>query len=378
MVQWRAMARPPNESELGKFQKRLLEWFKANRRELPWRRTRNAYRVWVSETMLQQTRTAAVLPRYRSFLRAFPSLKALARTRTESVLRAWSGLGYYRRARNLRRAAAAIVRRHGGRFPREIEQAQALPGVGAYTARAVLSIAYDAPLAVLDGNVARVIARRESIEGDLRGPGRWKRLQALADDWLARKAPGDWNQAMMELGATVCTPRNPHCGACPVRSGCRAYRLGIADRLPRRRTERRPVRVRIAAAVLLDRRGRTLLVRSPESGSPESGSTDSGAIFSRMWQFPAIEAGGSAREELERRLEEEFALAPERWEALPRLRHTVTYREISLEGWLAQVPALPRVSGQARTVVLERVEELAVSSATKKLARAALARLEGR
>ncbi|HEV2386166.1 MAG TPA: A/G-specific adenine glycosylase [Candidatus Acidoferrales bacterium] len=354
------------------FQKRLLAWFHQNRRDLPWRRTRNAYRVWISETMLQQTRAAAAIPFYRRFLRTFPSLQALARARPDAVLRAWSGLGYYCRARNLHRAAKIILHRHGGRFPRELEEALALAGVGAYTARAVLSIAYAAPLAALDGNVARVIARREAIEGDLRAPKRWKRLQALADAWLEHNAPGDWNQAMMELGATICTPRRPRCGACPVRPGCRGFELGIADRLPSRGVERPAVRLSMAAAVPVDRKGRTLLAR----GADES------AIFSGLWQFPALEGGGSARERLERYLAKAFGIHPKRWEPLPPIRHAVTFREITLEGWLVQVqdlaPAPGGLAGRARVVALHRVTELAVSSATRKLAESAIRQTQSR
>jgi A/G-specific adenine glycosylase len=377
VVEWRVMARRRGGEKLGEFQRRLLDWFRANRRDLPWRRTRSPYRVWISEIMLQQTRTAAVLPYYRRFFRAFPSLKALARAREEEVLRAWAGLGYYSRARNLHRAARIIVRDHGGRFPDKLDEALALPGVGDYTARAVLSIAYGAPLAVLDGNVARVVARREAIEGDLRAPGRWKELQGIADHWLASDAPGDWNQAMMELGATVCTPRQPRCGACPVRDGCRALRLGMADRLPERRVKPAAVRLRIAAAVLLDGRGRTLLVRSSElrSANAAVGHGDPGAIFSRMWHFPALAAGGDSRGELEGYLRAEFGIDGARWQPLEKIRHTVTFREITIEPWLVLIDSLPRDCGHA--VALDHVPHMAVSSASRKIAGAAMDGLDG-
>lgn len=370
------MARGRKGEKLEVFQRRLLEWFRANRRDLPWRRTQNAYRVWVSEIMLQQTRTAAVLPYYRRFFRAFPSLRALARAREERVLRAWAGLGYYSRARNLHRAARILLREHGGRFPRGLDEALSLPGVGEYTARAVLSIAYDAPVAVLDGNVARVVARREAIEGDLRAPARWKKLQEIADRWLAPEAPGDWNQAMMELGATVCTPRQPRCGGCPVRDGCRAFRLGMADRLPERRRKPASVRVHVAAAVILDERGRTLLMHSPlHDGTPEAARPgDPGPIFSRMWHFPALATSGNSRVDMERHLAAEFGLDGARWRALAKLRHTVTFREITIEPWLVLVNSLPDSAG-ARVVRLDRVPHMAVSSASRKIAAAALAGL---
>src|ERR1700686_5037187 len=203
-------------AELPAFQAQLLGWFAEAKRDLDWRRTRDPYRVWISEIMLQQTRVAAVLPYYRRFLARFPTVDALARARRESVLRSWAGLGYYSRARNLHRAAKEIVARHGGEFPSRMEEALELPGIGHYTAAAVLSIAYGEPHAVLDGNVARVLARLGAVRGDLRQPKKWGSLQKTASRLLPPKASGDWNQAMMELGATLCTPRAPRCAACPV------------------------------------------------------------------------------------------------------------------------------------------------------------------
>src|SRR3974390_2004977 len=178
---------------LTRFRKKLLAWFAESRRDLPWRRTRDPYRIWLSEIMLQQTRVAAVIPYYERFLRVFPDVRALARSKTDRVLALWAGLGYYSRARNLQQAAKEIVSSHGGDFPREYEAALALPGIGSYTAAAVLSIAYNEPLAVLDGNVARVLARIGAVRGDLRTPAMWRNLQATAQGLLARNAPGDWN-----------------------------------------------------------------------------------------------------------------------------------------------------------------------------------------
>src|ERR1700693_1540441 len=191
------MPRKKNPSELRAFRRRLLEWFREHRRDLPWRRTNDPYRIWISEVMLQQTRVAAVLPYYKRFLARFPSVRALARAREAEVLKYWAGLGYYSRARLLHRAAKEIVARHRGRFPRDVDSTRALPGVGPYTMAAVLSIAYDVPLAVLDGNVARVLARLGALRGDLRAPQRWRELEARAKRLLDIRAPGDWNQAMM-------------------------------------------------------------------------------------------------------------------------------------------------------------------------------------
>jgi A/G-specific adenine glycosylase len=345
------------------FRRRLLRWYAANRRPLPWRSARDPYRIWLSEIMLQQTRVAAALPYYSRFIRRFPTVRALARARIDAVLKVWAGLGYYSRARNLHAAARQIVARHAGRFPRDYHAALALPGVGRYSAAAILSIAYAAPLAVLDGNVARVLARLGTIRGDLRVPRRWRALEQTAQQLLASRAPGDWNQAMMELGATICTPRAPRCGACPVAHWCRAYALGIAGQLPAKRVKRVPVKIKIAAAVLLDAAGRTLLVKEP-------GRHD-GVLFSRMWQFPAVEVAHDPADELARHLETSLGVSAGAMVALPASGHSVTFRNITLLPFLARVESLPCLPG-SRTFPLHRLGHAAVSSATRKIAAAAL------
>ena len=287
----------PESRDLAEIRKRLLGWFRKYRRELPWRLNKDPYRIWLSEIMLQQTRVAAVIPYYERFLERFPDIRALAEAPEEEVLRLWSGLGYYSRARNLQRAALQIVAKHGGQFPRTLDEALALPGIGSYTAAAILSIAFGAKHAVLDGNVARVLARLGAARGDLRAPALWRKLEVTAQQLLARKTPGDWNQAMMELGATICTPKSPKCVECPAAHWCQARKLGIAGLLPDARKKRAPVQITLVAAVLLDPRGRTLLVRRPG---------DDGALFSRMWQFPAIETSGDASLNLARHLKKIF------------------------------------------------------------------------
>ncbi len=356
--------------EIPKFRRALLRWYRRNRRRLPWRGTHDPYRVWVSEVMLQQTRVPVVLEYYRRFLDRFPTVHALARAPVGEVLRAWAGLGYYHRARNLHRAAREIVCEHGGRFPSEFRAATRLPGVGRYTTRAVLSIAYGAPLAVTDGNVARVLARLDAARSRIESAAGVRKLEQRADELLAPIAPGDWNQAMMELGATVCTPRAPRCPACPVARWCRARALGIAESFPAPRPKRRPIRLRIAAAVLLDPKRRTLLVRSGNG---------MGALFSGMWHFPAVEVRHSperTQRELARLLVR-LGIAPTRFEPLGLAHHTVTFRELTLEPYLAHVAPLeagarpPRRA--ARIVRLARVGSLAVSSATRKIVAAVAA-----
>ncbi len=366
----------------------LLAWYRAHKRDLDWRRTRDPYAIWISEIMLQQTRVAAVTPYYRSFLARFPSARQLATARLDSVLRYWAGLGYYRRARHLHRAAKQIVSRHGGEFPRGHAEALALPGIGNYTAAAVLSIAYNAPLAVVDGNVARVLARLGAVPGELRTPAVWRRLTAMAAALLAPDASGDWNQAMMELGATICTPQSPHCAACPVSDWCKARALGIANSLPAAQKKPAKVRILLAAAVLLDPQGRTLLVRPPD-GDKRSGDNhavpEHGVLFSRLWQFPAIARRvtpvgrnrashrsanrtiNNATRRLARHLEQTLGISAPLLEPLATAKHAVTFRDIRLVPFLVRVRRLPAVPG-ARILPIAEIDRLPVSSATRKIA----------
>ena len=208
------------------FQRALLGWYDRHRRDLPWRRTRDPYRIWLSEIMLQQTRVAAVLEHYRLFLERFPNVRALAAASEDAVVAAWSGLGYYRRARMLHQCAKQVVDQHGGRFPHNSEALLTLPGIGRYTAAAIASIAFDEPVAVVDGNVERVLRR---IAGRNLPPEEiWQQAQSL----LSPSRPGDFNQAMMELGATVCTPRQPKCPMCPMRKWCATQGEIQPDNLP--------------------------------------------------------------------------------------------------------------------------------------------------
>jgi A/G-specific adenine glycosylase len=350
---------------LADFRMRLLKWFRRHKRDMPWRRSRYPYRIWVAEVMLQQTRIAAVMPYYSKFLRRFPSVRALARATNAEVLQYWSGLGYYSRARNLHRAAREIVSRHSGKFPNTYEAALELPGIGRYTAAAVLSIAYGSPLAVLDGNVARILARLGALRGDLREPKRWKELENVAEALLAKSAPGDWNQALMELGETICTPRSPHCETCPVAAYCAARKRGLVEKIPDPRKKPAAVRMAIAAAVLRDPEGRTLLVQDP-------GAHDH-VLFSRMWQFPAVEVRSDARRELLQRLQETLGFQVSDLEELPSARHGVTFRNVTLLPFLASVASLPAIP-RSCAVPLEKIGDLPISSATRKIAAAAMAR----
>ena len=238
----------------------MLSWYRRNARDLPWRRTRDPYRIWVSEIMLQQTRVAAAVPYYERFLKRFPNVQSLARAKESEVLAAWSGLGYYSRARNLHKAAKQILAR--GAFPNDYDSLRELPGVGPYTAAAIASIAFGLPHAVVDGNVRRVISRLTCGS---------RRAEEVAEDLLDRKRPGEFNQALMELGATVCLPREPKCPECPVAALCEARRQGRQDEFPIRTPQ--PARKRVRRTLVLARKNRKVLL----------------SLRNGFWELPEVE-----------------------------------------------------------------------------------------
>jgi A/G-specific adenine glycosylase len=254
------------------FQRDLLAWYQRSRRDLPWRRTRDPYAIWLSEVMLQQTRVETVIPYYERFVAAYSNVHALAEAPLEDVLRLWSGLGYYRRARMLHAAARDIDCHHGGSFPDTAAGLLEIKGIGPYTAGAVASIAWGEAVPVVDGNVARVLSRLFALEAE--EGARSRDLWELAGSLVAAEDPSSWNQALMELGATVCTPRRPRCPTCPVRLHCEALARGVTDAIPRPRSRKPPTITRRVGFVLWSR-GRVLLGRRPEDG-----------LFGGMWEPP--------------------------------------------------------------------------------------------
>lgn len=315
----------------------MLAWYRRHRRDLPWRETRDPYRVWVSEVMLQQTQVTTALPFYAAFLKRFPTVGALAAASETRVLAAWSGLGYYRRARHFHAAARLVVREHGGRVPNDPEAFRLLPGVGRYTAGAVLSIAFDRPLSVLDGNVARVLSRFLALPVSIRDAAGARRLWALADSLVPMRTPGDWNQALMELGATICTPKRPLCSSCPVKTWCRARALGRTEGFPPVAPRRPTERVR-RAVVLIERGGRVLMTRRE------------GALLEGLWEPPGVEISrGAVRSALNAELAARGVharLVPTR----RRVRHTITHRSIEVEIWRGTLTAAARRTAKTRFV----------------------------
>jgi len=314
-------------SEKSQVRRRLLRWYDQNARDLPWRRSRDPYAIWVSEIMLQQTRVAAVLEHYHAFLKRFPTVKKLAAAREASVLAAWSGLGYYRRARMLHSAAKVIVRERGGKFPTTAEEWQTLPGIGRYTAAAIASIAFGEPVAVVDGNVERVLGRLTGQR--LSGEQLWQ----TAEDLLAPRRPGDFNQAMMELGATVCLPRGPLCLACPLHAFCatRGELAGAVKAAPQKKRE---------VHYTLDLRdGEVFLVQRPPKAS----------LMAGMWELPErAEKNGKGSPSF-------------------TLRHSITVTDYTVQVW--REPAASSAAG--KWVALDRLDKTALTGLARKITRKA-------
>ncbi len=297
----------------------LVPWYRSRRRDLPWRRTRDPYAIWLSETMLQQTRVETVIPYYQRFLEQMPTVLSLAEATEDQVLTLWSGLGYYRRARMLHAAARRMVREHGSRLPEAPEQLRALEGVGRYTAGAVASIAFDQREALVDGNVARVIARLFAIRSDVKVGQGSAQVWAIAERLVADvpEPPGDWNQALMELGATVCTPRDPSCESCPVAGACQARALGLERRLPLVIPKRRPVEMRRVALVLASDAAILLARRRRD------------ALFGGLWEPPAVDESGEPGEALAR-LAKKLGVDPRVLRVTGQVEHVLSHRRMNV------------------------------------------------
>jgi A/G-specific adenine glycosylase len=338
---------------LASIRRRLLRWYDKNKRDLPWRNTKDPYAIWVAETMLQQTQVKTVLPYYERFLKAFPSVEALAQAPRQRILRVWSGLGYYRRAEYLRQAARQLVRRHQGKIPRDYDQLRSLPGIGDYTAGALLSIAFHQSYPALDGNARRVLTRIFNWTDDRALHDRAVRLVPVSE-------PGDFNQALMELGATLCTPRAPNCAACPVANDCAAR---LRNPLPVHSSARRQSRFKEVTwpLAIVRHRGKILLRRRAAGG-----------LLARLWEFPGGET--KPREKLENFLRRQLRALAAR-SALRRIgefRHTITYRRIRAPIYLVDYQSALKIHLPAPHWQWTERSELAdypISSMTRKALR---------
>lgn len=310
----------------------LLDWYDANRRVLPFRGTRDPYAVWISEIMLQQTRTDTVSGYYTRFMNRFPNIAALAQADEQEVLKYWEGLGYYSRARNLHKAAQIMQREYGGRFPGAYEGIRALPGVGDYTAAAVASIAYRLPYPAIDGNLTRVLARVHGVREDVGRPSVKRLIRELGEREIDRERPGDWNQALMDLGATICVPGTPDCARCPLQAQCDAYAQGDADQLPIRAAARPPVPVDVGVGLVIAE-GRVLTIKRDA------------ALLKGLWTFLLCE-GDSTPEGMARKLGA-LGMQANRIIPLGEARHVFTHRIWNMQLYRVDLPAMPgRTAGQ--------------------------------
>jgi A/G-specific adenine glycosylase len=367
---------PPDARAPARLRVALLAWYEGARRDLPWRRTRDPYAIWISEVMAQQTTIPAVIPFWERFLSSFPDVRALAAVPLEEVLRHWAGLGYYRRARYLHAAAREVVAARGGELPRTAAGWLTLPGVGRYTAAAIASIAFDEPAPVVDGNVVRVLARLDRIADSPARAAFRRGVEARAGELLDPARPGDANQALMELGATVCTPRAPRCPACPWSGGCLARAAGDAERFPAAVARPESIPVLRGAVLVRDGRGRVLLRRIPE-GEVNAGLLELPSATIREWSGASIveppsrptELASLARRGLGRALAKGAGLTVTLRDVLGTERHAITHRRITVVLFAATLRgAAPR----GRAWSWHAPEDLAaagLTSASRKLAR---------
>jgi len=332
---------------LDKLREPLLRWYETHRRVLPWREAPSPYRTWVSEIMLQQTRVGAVLPHYERFMAELPDVRALADVPEERLYKLWQGLGYYSRAKNLRRAAQIVVGEYGGELPRTMEELKKLPGVGDYTASAIASINFGAPEPAVDGNLLRVASRVALCAEDVTDAKVKKRFREKLAAAIDRDEPGKWNQAMMDLGATVCLPNGaPLCAQCPAKALCAAYRAGLAETLPVR-AEKKKRRAEERTVFLLTQNGRLAVRRRGDTG-----------LLARLIEFPNVE--GSLDESGARVALARWGLAAESLTPCGTAKHVFTHLEWQMKGYVAEVEG---ECPDFRWVDAQEFETLAIPSA---------------
>ncbi|SDN32141.1 A/G-specific DNA-adenine glycosylase [Fictibacillus solisalsi] len=299
------------------FQRDLVDWYKMNQRDLPWRADQDPYKVWVSEIMLQQTRVDTVIPYFNRFLGLFPTLEALAEADEEKVLKAWEGLGYYSRVRNLQTAVKAVAEQYGGRVPDTPDEISKLKGVGPYTAGAILSIAYGVPEPAVDGNVMRVLSRILLIEEDIGKPKTRTLFEKAVRELISKEDPSSFNQALMELGALICTPKSPACLICPVHDHCRAFEQGRQRELPVKEKKTKARQVDMAALILRRQDGRYLIHKRPKDG-----------LLANLWEFPNVpvkKRGQSETEDITVFLEAEWGITAEIGDHISNLEHIFSH-----------------------------------------------------
>ncbi|MCX5818738.1 MAG: A/G-specific adenine glycosylase [Deltaproteobacteria bacterium] len=337
----------------------LTRWYDDHRRPLPWRETRDPYAIWISEIMLQQTRVETVVPYYRRFIERFPTVESLARAPLGDVLKTWENLGYYARVRNLHKAAGEIAARFGGRIPERLEEIIRLPGIGRYTAGAILSIAFGRAVPAVDGNVRRVISRLHAIEESVDDEEVRERIEELVRTLVPTRDPGRFNQALMELGAVCCTPKSPACPACPLQNDCRARLQGLAHRLPVRGKKKTIPHREVVAAVIRDGEGRILIVQRPSRG-----------LLGSLWKFPGgILNPPEGREEgLMRIVRDELGLGIGVGSPLAAVKHAYTHFRITLTAFSCTLREGSPAGPPWRWAGGDEIEGLPFSKADRRIA----------
>jgi A/G-specific adenine glycosylase len=343
--------------------KKLLNWYDLNKRELPWRDAVDPYYIWISEIMLQQTRVDTVIDYYHRFTDAFPTVEHLADAKRQDVLKVWEGLGYYSRARNFHDAAKTVSSEYNGHIPDTFSEISKLKGIGPYTASAILSIAFNKPYAVVDGNVIRVLSRYFGITDDIRSQGTKNEIQKNADDILDRRRPGDFNQALMELGATLCTPSKPDCLSCPFSTSCTAFRTVSTDSIPYKSPAKKTPHHHIGVGIIRDDIDRLLIALRPEN-----------AMLGGLWEFPGgkQKKGEKIKNTVSRELQEELGINVEVTEKFMELKHAYSHFRITLHAfWCRMLPGSPQprpVSSQEiRWVQISELDRYPFPKANKTL-----------
>ena len=339
-----------NHIHIPKFQKDLISWYNHVKRDLPWRENLDPYRILVSEIMLQQTQVQTVIPYYNRFMTLFPTAETLARTDEDALLKAWEGLGYYSRARNLQASAKMIAEL--GYFPQVYTDILKLKGVGPYTAGAVASIAFGIPVAAVDGNVFRVISRIGAIFDDIAKPASRKLFEAIVSELISHEAPGDFNQGLMELGATICTPKSPKCLECPIRKYCLAYAKGIDDQLPVKSKPVRQKKIKFIVAIIENEKGEWLLSKRPSTG-----------LLANFYEFKQFEYDGGYPEDILKSELSDLGYQVEKIKYIGLSKHIFTHRIWEMEAYHVDIRNIATIGENEIWVNPEDLEQYSLTVA---------------
>ncbi len=339
----------------------VLDWYTEHKRSMPWRETKDPYKIWISEIMLQQTRVDQAWPYFERFISEFPTVFDLAEAEQQRVMKAWEGLGYYSRARNLHAAAKSIVADYGGKLPEEYEEIIKLKGIGPYTAAAITSIAFGKPNAVVDGNVIRVITRYFGIEDDIRSTRTTKAVQQHVDELISQEQPAAFNQGLMEIGSTVCKPANPDCLTCPIQVGCVATKTAKTEVIPYKSPAKKKPHKHIGVGIIEHEDGKVLIALRPED-----------VMLGGLWEFPGgkQEEGETIRQTVERELQEELGVKIHAYKEFMKLKHVYSHFSITLHAFLCKLISgepKPKSSQEIRWVEISELEQYPFPKANKQL-----------